>query len=745
MSEQETYFIPKVEKGTPLAIDKKTTDYEPDLAALGGEDGVIEMKLESSVVMERLAKDIYKDYKSGFREIYANAVSASMVSTRLFNAKPRIEIEVNPNTREFILREFDSIGMTPEVFKDVYTVIGRSGNFDGTRPGQFGFGRLAWVTLSDRMVLQTRYRTTDGKTGMFAVEGQNGKSFVVLPKPNIKAFGTSVKLFLYDKIDIYTLIEYIKNACEFSKVDTYLTLVSSVRYGGNQGDDSDNDYTAAKTFEKGTTKLTISYHDKALKLASSHSYNPYSINKEILLNGEGWEAYGAFTGVLKGKLLANDQFVNNTYLLGLPIDAKFVSPYNIFIVNILDERKFQPTADRERLKDESEEKLRIEIEDATRQAFSPVRATTLTEYMSLPAIDRQMINAGGPGDRPDSIGYYLDEATYDFAQTINTAVPYRTKNTVTSSGPRYSLNDSLSNILAAVQSMDQVFISRGRFVGFHCDTIVTINPDAIMISCFERPEVYDLLTKAGARSLTDYINNLPNKTKVKRVYKNATAYTRRGIVHEIDDKTIKIHKDTPLDAYRLILDSQLAVDYSFAVDKPIAYTGRGVSIEDFVSSVENTALVTNKGPTTIGKLPTKNILLVRLTKTNLIPLLESSHYTIIFSNDDDLLFKVATYLTFKGWDFDYDLDGDTATEALRKAVMKLQYYRDHKNADEILTQIATICIIKNHDLAILVSAGFDSNYYEKATDLLNRVLEIPEILDHALIQKLHLEAAGAEK
>ncbi|MDG6934251.1 MAG: hypothetical protein JRN68_06095, partial [Nitrososphaerota archaeon] len=198
-------------------------------------------------------------------------------------------------------------------------------------------------------------------------------------------------------------------------------------------------------------------------------------------------------------------------------------------------------------------------------------------------------------------------------------------------------------------------------------------------------------------------------------------------------------------AYRLILDSQLAVDYSFAVDKPIAYTGRGVSIEDFVSSVENTALVTNKGPTTIGKLPTKNILLVRLTKTNLIPLLESSHYTIIFSNDDDLLFKVATYLTFKGWDFDYDLDGDTATEALRKAVMKLQYYRDHKNADEILTQIATICIIKNHDLAILVSAGFDSNYYEKATDLLNRVLEIPEILDHALIQKLHLEAAGAEK
>lgn len=754
---KQSYFVPEVEKGKPLPLDKGTTDYEPTLADLGGQNGVIDMKLESSVVMERLAKDIYKDFRSGFRELYANAVSASVVAKQLFKASPRIEIEIDPKKREFIIREFDSIGMSPEVFRDVYTVVGRSGNFEGTRPGQFGFGRLAWVTLSDRMIMETRYRTTDGKNGAYAVQGQGGKSFVVLPQPTIKAYGTSVKMILYERIDLHNLVGYIRKACELSKIDTFLTLTSAVKEGtadtdGDEDadwedDNDDDDDDGPSVYKAGTVKLNISYRDKALRIMkSNYDLDDSKILKDYLLTGDGWELYGAFTygerddGI---KFMDNDQAETTSYILGLPIEAELADPFNVSIVNILDERKFQPTADRERLKSDSEETLSKLMVGAIRRALGPIHAANLTEYMKLPSELRIIINAIEPnGEDSDDVGSYLDRATAAFAQQITTGVSWRTKSELSGSGTRYSNKGPLCEILAS-KPIDQIFLERGRHVAYHDDAIFTLNPDAAIISCFGAPAVLTLLKNEGARLAVDYLKSIPSYKKPKSaLHPRATAYSRSGVIHKVGKHTIKVPKNVNINKYRGLLEMcGLKTQYSFAVDKPISYAGVGVMLDDFVKSIASTPLVTNKGQSTIADLPaTPAPLLVRLARQNFIPLLEGEKRTIVFANDDDILFQVALYRAHGDKKVIYDFEGEEAVKRLKATVTKEGYYYGRGQADSEFERIAVYKLIRNKQLARLVLAGMQGGEGGPAR-LLDDVLGIPEIIDADIAKKLQLTVA----
>jgi hypothetical protein len=754
MSEtKQKYFVPKVEPAVPLGVPKNATDYEPDLAELGGKDGVIEMKLENSVVMERLAKDIYKDFRSGFRELYANAVSASMLATQLFpNAKPRIEIELNPKTREFTLREFDSIGMSPEVFRDVYTVVGRSGNFEGTRPGQFGFGRLAWVRLSDRMVMETRYRTTDGKKGAFAVEGQNGKAFVVLPKPSLKAFGTSVKLILYDKINLYSLIDYIRKACEFSKIDTFLTLTSEVHLRDHLDDDDDDeddvfdddddDDDNQPDYKAGTMKLNVSYRDKTRKIMKAYGNFHSRVVKEYLLKSDGWEAFCTFIAESSNGImtLSNIQ-EERTYILGLPIEADLSLPFNVSLVNILDERKFQPTADRDRLKRESEEVLQREIVAEVRKAFHPIHAASISEYMKLPQDQRLVINAHDElGNGEDTnIGNYLDRETTNFADHLTTYLNYRTKpDSSDRSRTRYSntSHTTLGNLLATSSSMNEIFIERGRFVKVHKDIIFSQMPNAIIISCFNQPDMMDMLVKAGARLATDYIKTIPQAPKLKIVRTSRTiTYTRNGIKHAIDPHTIKVPKGTSIESYKALLKERFKTNCSFAVDKPRVYAGQGVMLDDYIASIAKTQVTTNKGVMTIDSLP-KTVSLTRLANINLLPLLEKRKKVIVVDNtkNDDSLFKVALYRTAKKLKYTVDFDG---TKTLGDMNLSRYYFED--TADTKLYYEAIKKVVKNKLLANILANGVADSYDDDAPrTLLTKLVKIPEIIDADLVKKLKL-------
>ena len=92
---------------------------------------------------------IYNDPKAGFRELYANAVRACIEAKHKYGANPRIEIIIDLAKMEFSIMEYDSLGIDKDIFENVLSVMGRSGNFDGTLPGQFGIGLAAYLSISD--------------------------------------------------------------------------------------------------------------------------------------------------------------------------------------------------------------------------------------------------------------------------------------------------------------------------------------------------------------------------------------------------------------------------------------------------------------------------------------------------------------------------------------------------------------------------------------------------------------------
>jgi hypothetical protein len=757
LSQQETekkYYTPPVsEQPVKLGLDKEQTQYSKDLTALGGSDGIIEMRLEQSVIMERLSKDIYKDFKSGFRELFANAVSACILAQQLFQAKPRIEIVINPKTRELTIREFDSIGMSTEVFKEVYTVVGRSGNFDGTRPGQFGFGRLAWVTLSDRMILETHYRTKDGKTGKYAVQGQNAISFVVLPKPNLNTFGTTVKLILYKEISIEGLVKYITNACEMSKIDTYLTLTSSVRDqespededNDEDWDDNGNPAQQPPTIKAGTIKLSKTYHEKADAyckwLTKQYGRRGVSILKEYTLTGDGWEVYGAFLTQKETSGLTELLTPNNngtyTYLVGLPIEADILLPFTVSYVNVVDERKFQPTADRERLKDKAVEELSSQIESEVTKAFAPLNVRNLVEYLKLPVGDRLIICQDD-----EDFTRHLDQATVN---TIATLVGYVKWKNAEQYKKRTWDRDSVSKILASVPSVERLFVERARFVDRHDHIIFTLCPDAIIVNCRDNDRTAELLVGAGARIAKDYIKTIPKSQRPKPFVDNTgkvasryiTTYTASNYyrttpdaesVQTLPSNAIRIPRSVGLDAYKRVLASGVETKYVLVSDNK-DFGDKGLKFDDFVAAIAKTKVETNNGAMTIADLPkTPKLTLTQYDNEKVVRLLNNKGDIVI--GTADRLFEIMFYRTYKGLQYKLDTDASTIFNAsLPHKFVDNSYTND---SEDVFNLITIYFAVKNKDLAMLLM-----NAYENDRDSTMKTLfTLTEILDESVMKQI---------
>ncbi|MDG6989532.1 MAG: hypothetical protein JRN21_09495 [Nitrososphaerota archaeon] len=757
MSAQETekkyYTPPAAEQPVPLNIDKEQTQYAEDLTALGGSNGVIEMKLEQSVVMARLSKDIYKDFKSGFRELFANAVSACTLAKEIFKSKPRVDITLNPKTRELSIREFDSIGMSTEVFKEVYTVVGRSGNFDRTRPGQFGFGRLAWVTLSDRMILETHYRTPDGKTGKYAVQGQNASSFVVLPKPTLNTFGTTVKLVLYDEINICALVKYIIKACELSKVDTYLTLTSGIgtRKQTNTTDDDEDDdeeydddgELSPSTFKAGTTKLNVTYHQKVVALTngkSDYSVTGASILKEYMITGSGWEMYGAFLTEKESSGLKKLVFANNsssrTYLIGLPIEADISLPFSVWYVNVLDEGKFQPTADRERLKDKAGEELLAQITAEIRKTFIAFNVSDLVGYLNLPADDRIILSGGNAAFRG-----YVDNRTVQVIESLTGYIKW--KNAEQHKSASYD-NDSLSHVLASVPSTDKIFIEPARFVERHNQIIFALLPDAVIVNCRDDDNKVNLLVGAGAKLAKDYIATIPRSQRPKPLHSGtghsvgyvttygATSYSRSTpeieAVQSIPSNAIRIPRKVGLEAYKNVMASGIQTDYVLVSDSP-DYGEQGLKFDEFITSIAKTKVETNHGAIAIEGLSANRPTLIPYDRPEMVRLLSKDKNTIVIGTTDRI-FEIMFYRTYKGLKYEVDLDaGSILRRYTPRKVWDNRYNNDANEAFDILT---IYFVVKNKNLARLLIQAYD----EDAQSVMKTLFKIPDILDESVMKQI---------
>ena len=352
-SENIDIYRPVIRTEKPLKLDEDLIGYSDTLTA-AMDNGMIQTRLEENVVKQRISRELYEKPSSGLRELFANEVRACRTAKNKHGADPAIEITINPDPlkRKLSIQGFDSMGISTKLFTNVVVYLGRSDNFSGKETGQFGFGLASYTCLSDIMILETYSRQTGEK---FAVMGKNGMGFNILPKPTIDSYGTKITVTLRDGIDIEDLVKHLESFVRFCGIDVHLILenhMSVLRYsvGSNPlprltfSEQLDRVISDNRGDDDEVAHIQIEIHEDDYEF-----YGRFAFTK----SGYGDESYMIYDGRIKDG--------REVLLLGLPINAGINLPLSCYVLNILDERKYKPTPDRERLTEDASDSLQEKI------------------------------------------------------------------------------------------------------------------------------------------------------------------------------------------------------------------------------------------------------------------------------------------------------------------------------------------------------------------------------------------------
>ena len=326
------YYVPEAREEQPLNLKGSKQTY---------------VDFEINAVRDILGKHVYTDPTAGFRELYANAIRACLEAKKEYDADPRIEIRINPSKLDFSIREYDSIGITEEIFENVVAVLGRSTNFDGSMPGQFGIGLAAYYALSDNMFIESYAR--NGEKLHKLARGMTVFDDIKIQNPvKLKSYGTkmSLKMQKLDDDEYYgstdhqsnwhllkNVIEYLRDLCKFSGVQTDLYI------DGKLGEYWDGPRTHENLGPK-----------------DPEEYLAYDSSNEVIkISNEDYDFVGAVNG---------HQYKHVT-LVGMPMKNPFAgndifnpsSTFNGYWFNVKNERKYMPTASRDTFKDKSRNTL----------------------------------------------------------------------------------------------------------------------------------------------------------------------------------------------------------------------------------------------------------------------------------------------------------------------------------------------------------------------------------------------------
>ena len=313
----------------------ETRFYTPPIPdpAKASEGTFVPNRMENDAIMRRVSRDMYASPTAGIREIVANEITAARAAKKL-GANPRIEVTILPD--RVCVWGMDSLGMERRIFDDVFTVLGRSGNFDGKTPGQFGFGRAAYMTISDHMLLETRHRNGD----KYTVLGVEGRGFQVdIGEPDIP-FGTRITMAPRAGVNARALADMVRSIA--GRCEIPLTMVT---------------VNGSEEPERRRLEFSGLYLDADLPDVEFSVGPNYSVNYK-------------------------------SYLCGMPIGFRYRGSYSIgVVVDIHDERKHPPTPDRERMAEESETAISKIIDAEIRRRLEAF-PTDINEALAHP--DRRL-------------------------------------------------------------------------------------------------------------------------------------------------------------------------------------------------------------------------------------------------------------------------------------------------------------------------------------------------------------------
>ena len=328
------------------------------ISKLEDDQGIIRARLEEGVVRQRLSRDIYSNPNSGFRELYANEVRACRRAIALnpqSKHTPRISVALDYSNRNLVIHGINSLGMPLQKFKDVLAVLGETDNDSGNEVGQFGMGHMSFRALSDNILFECFSLESGEKYSYLG----NGEIYERLPEPKgLTSTGTRVTVTLRDQVQIDKLEQYVRSVCSYSEVDTYLTVL-------------DEDGNALKETEQINTFADL----------SKVPCNFFGIPIEI----EDDDFY--ISGTIASKDTARSD--PTILLIRIPIQGKTLERsldlFSKCVLNVKNERKYRPAADRERLTDEAQTQLVQKIKSSLKQVLaSKLDIKTLDDFRNSP-------------------------------------------------------------------------------------------------------------------------------------------------------------------------------------------------------------------------------------------------------------------------------------------------------------------------------------------------------------------------
>ena len=422
MKEVESF---ELDHGTKVPTDDKAIDNVMEES----EEWEAPQISSSSSFYESIASRIYKDFNSGVRELYNNEARACRTARDKFGSRPRIEVKIDCEERLFTLHGVDSLGISEEVFKQIIKFIGKSGNMSGNEVGMFGMGFVSYQMLTDFMTLDTWTREeTEGSPSytVFCREDLHTKK-VVQKEPTLDTFGTRLQMILKNDVIIEELMDTVKACAKFSTVPTTIEITNS--------DDEDipdqvyeiEQYKSVREWYELNNSIRQYSHDgagiqeiqrfdkkgdgmeslfrryKKINFLHHVHYEDDDIEfggvlgtyAESEFNNEGKLVRKDFnTRIATGSDVRDwdDEVKNgNIFLVGVPIDdnlswkwedEKYQTVLNCmdWYINIKNERKYSPNANRDSLERKANEAIQQLVKDTLLESFSKYNIKSADDY-----------------------------------------------------------------------------------------------------------------------------------------------------------------------------------------------------------------------------------------------------------------------------------------------------------------------------------------------------------------------------
>ena len=396
----------------------------PKGTSMDAGSSTIRTGIDAPLAIRRMSRDIYQRNDSAPREDMANELTSAAVAASRHGASPSIRVVCNRETREFSVHGIDTMGCTWEAFTKSLAVIGRTTNRDSRLAGQMGMGFYSNIRLSDTIIFDSHSRESGERFTAMCKGGtdwQVGLKSAPMPK-----YGARVSMVVRRRVDMGDIEKMVRKCARLSPFPVYLTT------NGMVWEDLPR-FSSAKSLARasvyrgtmGSTRSDEHGADLMARLPPTQgrlaaAMYRYGIKDAMYLHGEkdGIEVCCAFTTAVKStvdggkvkKTIAIDRIFNrwDAYLVGMPIDLgsrphsnwddeddednsgsgrkrRLFDHASATAVVIHDERKYRPTADRERLDADSERRVHEKIDEILREKMSSVKwPSTLAEHLRGP-------------------------------------------------------------------------------------------------------------------------------------------------------------------------------------------------------------------------------------------------------------------------------------------------------------------------------------------------------------------------